>query len=742
MAKIKSKKGKSETNKLLAYGDHSIDTLNDIEHIRLRPGVYIESRGFMAFMKMVYEIIDNACDEYNAGRSKVIDVVLTNVPGKQPIVEIRDYGAGIPQKQLEKILTYTKVGAKFNNSDDTYAFGVSGVNGMGTTVVNALSLDFVCESFRVDGNHKTVHFKKGIIQKDTVVDKKAKYEKQHGTYVRFIPDTCIYDANVDGFELEELEDILYQKACLHPNITINYSYKEKSKLVKKHVYKNHNLGQYLTTSNTNPKPGRLLKVVHINNNASEKSDIPWVEIAFSYTNKTAALLIGFANGKLNREGGTHIDGAIQAIIKFYQSMMSVSKGKDVKLKADDVKPGLNLLVSVRLKENPDFRGQTKERIANASLREPCRDTMEHLLSKLDMSVHKKIIEQIELNIKARDASIKAKEMIKSEKNNDGNDISKIARFKYYTAPVGKDYPNRELYLMEGESAGGYVREQRDKYTQGSYMLMGKILNSYNSKLSDVLKNVIINDIKTMSNITTNSNGTLNFDNLHYGKYVIATDADIDGEHITVLLITLFYTHFRPLIERGLIYVARPPLYRLDITGGNKVYVKTQSEVNVKMANLVYNKGVKIRLTGSSDDYSKKDFTRLRNVVQVTRNYIEGEARSKKLPTDFVERVLYSDVFNKDDSYIETDINGYYHMDFDKDTIATFIYIKLYVLKSIEKITGKKTKKLPFFDVYNKDGKVTHKKVSITELFDILAKETKVRNVARYKGSNTPGPLVA
>ncbi len=550
-----------------------------------------------------------------------------------------------------------------------------------------------------------------------------------------------YDANKEPFLLDELEDIIFQKACLHPEIVINYQYKEKSKIISKRIFKKHDLAQYLISSNPNPVHGRLMKVVHSNNNAPEASKIPWVEIAFAYSIKDTQLLIGFANGKLTREGGVHVEATIQAFVQFYQSMLNAN-GKTIKLKPDDVKPGMNLVVSVRLKESPIFHGQTKEKISNPSLRQPTKDAMEYLLSRLDMNIHRKIMEQIELNIKARQASIKAKEQIKNERTGDSNDINKIDRFEYYTAPVGDDYPNRELYLMEGESAAGFVKEQRDKFTQGTYTLRGKIMNSYGLKLSDVLKNSIINDIKTMSNISTNKDGSLNFDNLHYGRYIIATDADIDGEHITVLLLTLFYTHFAPLIERGLVYVARPPLYRLVVSGGEKVYIKSRKEVNSKMANLVYKRGIRVFLHKSKDEYSKKDFTRLRDIVQITRNYIEGEARAKELPTEFVEGILYSGVYDRDTHYAETSINGYYHMTFDKETIEVFSYIKMYVLSALGKIHDRKLKTLPFFDVTGKDGEVSHKKVAITQLFDILGKETKIRNVTRFKGLTIPGPLVA
>jgi DNA gyrase subunit B len=734
VAKTKSNKP-IDKKKLLAYNDKNIKTLNIIDAIRMRYGMYIESVGHVACEKLVDEVLDNSCDEHEAGRCNQVDITFEVIKGKQPKITVRDYGPGIPPNSIVKIHTESHSGGKFGNGG--YSGGTSGLNGVGVTVVNALASQMEVEVWRADGEHRYHEFNAGKENvKKRVKDKKPAYAKLHGTRTTFIPEKFIYDAREVAVDLDAFERRIFQKSCIYSGLTFNFEVTNGKKTLLKKKIVGNKLDDYLKLID-NSKPSKRI-LAPMNHVGKAGPNDPRVSIAFAFSTQDVTNIASFANAKNTSRGGKHVDGAIKAILEFYNNLANSNRKTQMTIRKDDIMPGLSLVISTFTKADPIFEGQTKEKVQNPELMPAAYKAMSNMLSFIDMSTHKKIIEQIITNIKAKEAAVKARESIRSERSKNGNLMSKLKRFGDYSPPIEKDYSINELFIVEGQSAGGYIKKMRNKNFQGVYFLMGKITNTFGMPTHKVHKSDILHDLKIILNITTNKDGTFNYDKMHYDKIIIATDADADGKHIESLLITLFGEHHMPVIEQGHLFVATPPLFRLTLSKKDKIYIRYKDEYTARMSNILWGRGLRVVPVGM-EPLVKKDFVKLRDYLKIYSDFVIAQGRADGVPGEFIEKIVYNDLMNKQKSYEEVDKERFTKMVFNKENIHRLNTLRKYIDKRFGIFS--KGKKAPKFNILDKDKNVVHKGITLLELHLALTKLVAVRSVTRYKGLTKLAPCM-
>ncbi len=739
MAKSTNKKvaspDKISLDKLLEYGDDNVTSLDNITAIKHRSGMYIEGMGIEAYIKMVAEVLDNSCDEHGEGRCNEVDIHLELKGKKQPTMTIRDHGPGMPPNKIVELLTKTHSGGKWGDGFCKNGYGgggSSGTNGVGLTVVNALSISLICEAFRADGEYRYHEFAHGKhLAKKMVKDKNKKYISKHGTRTTFTVDKEVFDASCEVMDVKTLVDNIFQKSCLYPNLKFNVKVTENNKTVLTKVLFHNTLGMYLDSIDESDAKYRIMAPITSTNKDNGNSHR--VTVVFSYSRDNPTTMVSFANAKHTSRGGSHIKGAEAGLLEFYNDLEKQLNGvKAISIKRDDIRPGLSLLVSAFLvNEDPSFRGQTKEVIENASLRKPSKDAMRRVLSLIDIDTHKKILDQIKTNIKAKNAADKARNAIKSEKRTSSSLIGNIKRFKCYSPAVGKDYTKNALYIVEGQSAGGFLKGCRENEFQGIYLLQGKIKNTHNSKTYEILKNDVIHDLKLILNITTNPDGSYNYDNIKYHKIIAATDADHDGKHIESLLNTLWYKHFPGLIEMGVIFVATPPLFRIAFGKKDVVYIKDNAELDIKMSDIIYNRGWRV-IPNGKDALGKHEFRKLKSDLRLYTNYIEGHARGFRDDPFFIEDVVYKNIMNTKQFHEFITSESYSRIEFTPDRKAGLNKLREYMSRKFGQYWKSKTKP-PLFNVVNKDGVVVHKNITLMRLYKKLSSLVKITEILRYKG---------
>ena len=550
-----------------SYTAKDIYVLEGLEPVRKRPAMYIGSTGVDGLHHLIWEVVDNSIDEAMAGYAKNISVVL--LPDNR--VRVVDDGRGIPveihkqtkKSALETVMTTLHAGAKFGGESYKIA---GGLHGVGVSVVNALSIWMRADVCR-DGVQWVQEYERG---KAKAKVKKLGSCEGSGTSVTFEPDSAIFK-DID-FNWAKIIDHLRQQAYLLKGIKISVSdQREKDPLfhVSHTFYFEGGLRSYIDYLNSDflSKHSEIFYV-------AKQSDNIFVETALQYVEDFQAREVSFANNIYTQEGGTHITGfrtALTRILNDYARKNNFLKVDEENLSGDDVREGLTAVISVKLRE-PQFEGQTKAKLGNPEARSAVdgvfSEAFSHFLEEHPQDA-RAILEKVILALKARKAAKAAKDSVLRKGAFEGLTLpGKLADCQ------SREPENSELFIVEGDSAGGSSKQGRDRKTQAVLPLRGKILNVERSRLDKMLLN---NEIKALiTALGAAIAEDLNIEKLRYHKIIIATDADVDGAHIRTLLLTLFYRFYRPVVEMGYIYIAQPPLYRLQY-GKDMRYAYSDSE---------------------------------------------------------------------------------------------------------------------------------------------------------------------
>jgi DNA gyrase subunit B len=526
-----------------SYGAKDIQVLGNIEAVRKRPAMYIGSVGAMGLHHLVYEVVDNSVDEALAGFCTVIKVKIL----ADGSVSVEDNGRGIPveihpklgRPAMEIVLTKLHAGGKFDNK----AYKVSGgLHGVGVSVTNALSARLIATVKR-DGRVYTQTYEKGV----PVTELETLGETdERGTTIQFYPDTEIFETT--EFIFEVLSSRLREVAFLNPGLYISLT-DERSGKQKEFKYDG---GIVEFVKNLNIGLNSLHEIVYF----KKERDGVQIEIAMQYNDGYAENIFSFANNINTVEGGTHLTGFRTALTRTLNNYAE-KYTKDIKLTSEDVREGLSAVISVKLAQ-PQFEGQTKTKLGNSDIK-GIVDSMvnEKLTQFLEQNplIARQIIDKTINASKAREAARKARELTRRKGVLNGGRLpGKLADC------ASKEVAKCEIYIVEGDSAGGSAKQGRNREFQAILPLRGKILNVEKARLAKVLSS---NEIVTLiSAIGAGIGEEFDIKKSRYGKIIIMTDADVDGAHIRTLLLTFFYRHMPKLIEEGHIYIAQPPLYRL------------------------------------------------------------------------------------------------------------------------------------------------------------------------------------
>ena len=549
------------------YNAESIQVLEGLEAVRKRPGMYIASTSSKGLHHLVWEIVDNSIDEAMAGYATHIEVTI----GLNNTITVKDDGRGIPvdihpktgKSTVETIYTVLHAGGKFGGG----GYKVSGgLHGVGASVVNALS-DYLEVKVYKNGNIYFQRFEQGGTPKEALKIIGECDVNRTGTTVTFKPDpeifteTTIFDYDVLKTRLEEL-------AYLNKGLKL-YLIDERVEPNKKDEFcYSGGLVQYVEKLNKNKET--INKIIDVTGSENDIS----IEVAFQYNNGFISNIYSFVNNIVTPEGGTHEEGvrrALTRIINKYAQTNKFLKEKDDPLTGEDVREGLTMIISCK-HPNPQFEGQTKTKLGNSEVRSIADKIFSEQFERFlleNPNEAKMIMEKSMLAARARIAAKKAREITRKPA---GLEISSLPG--KLADCSSKDPKVSELYLVEGNSAGGSAKDGRDSITQAILPLRGKVLNVQKTRRDKVLDN---NEIASMIKaIGTGIEEDFNIEKLRYHKIVIMTDADVDGSHIRILLLTFFYRYFKPLIEGGYIYAACPPLYRIS-HGKTVKYVQTDQE---------------------------------------------------------------------------------------------------------------------------------------------------------------------
>ncbi|VHX00718.1 DNA gyrase subunit B [Clostridioides difficile] len=549
------------------YGASQIQVLEGLEAVRKRPGMYIGSTSPRGLHHLVYEVVDNSIDEALQGYCSDIYVSI-NEDGS---VLVKDNGRGIPveihpktgKSTLETVLTNLHAGGKFGGG----GYKVSGgLHGVGVSVVNALSKWMVAEVY-LNGKIYKQTYEKGLpTSKLEVVGE----SQDKGTMIQFMPDETIFDEI--EFKYETLEYRLRELSFLNKGIKIVFEDKREGQEKRKEFHYTGGLVEYIKYLNKS-RTGIHDDIVYID----KKVDDCFVELAMQYTDGYTENIYSFANNINTHEGGSHLSGfkaALTKTVNDYAKRNKFLKENDVNLLGEDIREGLTAVVSVKLPE-PQFEGQTKTKLGNSFMRGIVDSvTVDELGSFLEEnpSTARIIVDKALRAQRAREAAKKARELTRRKSVLESTSLpGKLADC------AEKDPSKSEIFLVEGDSAGGSAKQGRDRNSQAILPLRGKILNVEKSRLDRILST---DEIKNM--ITAYGCGIgedFDIDKARYHKIIIMTDADVDGAHIRTLLLTFFFRYMRPLIDEGYVYAAQPPLYK--VTKQKKEhYVYSDKELNI------------------------------------------------------------------------------------------------------------------------------------------------------------------
>ena len=548
------------------YGAEQIQVLEGLEAVRKRPGMYIGSTSVRGLHHMVYEIVDNCVDEALAGYCTEINIKIE----KGNIVSVEDNGRGIPVEihpktgisTAETVYTVLHAGGKFGGDSGYKVSG--GLHGVGASVVNALS-EWTEVTIQRDGGIYFMRFERG---KTVESIKKIGESKKTGTKVRFLADDTIFETT--NYEYETLENRLREIAFLTKGLKITFEDEREETPKKAEFCFEGGLKSFVEYLNKNKE--KINKdPIYI----EKDGEVP-VEIAIQYTTSYSENIYTFVNNINTVEGGTHLEGFKRALTKVfndYARSHNILKEKDNNLQGEDIREGITAVVSVKVKE-PQFEGQTKTKLGNSEVTGVVYSMVNEALSTFleeNPQVAKSVLEKCISASRAREAARKARELVRRKSALETTTLpGKLADCS------DKNPANCEVYIVEGDSAGGSAKQGRDRRTQAILPLWGKMLNVEKARADKIYGNDKLNPVIVA--IGAGIGADFDITKIRYGKVIIMADADVDGAHIRTLLLTFFFRYMRPLIENGNVYLAQPPLYKLSKKGMEDIYCYTDEDL--------------------------------------------------------------------------------------------------------------------------------------------------------------------
>ena len=555
------------------YGAEQIQVLDGLEHVRKRPGMYIGSVSIRGLHHLAYEIVDNCVDEALAGYCTKINIEIE--PGN--VISVEDNGRGIPVdihpktkiSAAETVYTQLNAGGKFGGDSGYKVSG--GLHGVGASVVNALS-EWTEVTIQRDGGIFQMKFNRGkTIQKLTRIGDSDKT----GTKVRFLADSTIFETL--DYDYETLENRFREMAFLTKGLYISIEDKRGETPKKAEFCYEGGLVSFVEFLNKN-KEKINQKPVYID----KDGEVP-VEIAFQYTTSYSENIYSFVNNINTIEGGTHLEGFKRALTKTfndYAKSHNILKEKDGNLQGEDIREGITAVISVKVRE-PQFEGQTKTKLGNSNVTGIVQSLVNDALSTFleeNPAVAKAILEKCISASRAREAARKARELVRRKNALESTTLpGKLADCS------SKKPEECEVYIVEGDSAGGSAKQGRDRRFQAILPLWGKMLNVEKSRADKIYNNDKLQPV--ILAVGAGIGADFDITKIRYGKVIIMADADVDGAHIRTLLLTFFFRYMRPLVENGNVYLAQPPLYKLARKGMKDVYCYSDDELTQKLDEL-------------------------------------------------------------------------------------------------------------------------------------------------------------
>ena len=575
-----------------AYDASQIQVLEGLEPVRKRPGMYIGSTGYDGVHHLIKEIADNSIDEAIAGHASFVEVKLLADGG----VTVTDDGRGIPvdkhaktgKSTLETVLTVLHAGGKFGGGGYKVS---SGLHGVGSSVVNALSTKLIAEGVK-EGQLYRIEFERGVPTGE--LKKLGKTERPQGTSITFYPDPEIFKETVE-FDYKWVVSYLRHQAYLTKGVRASVE-DERT---------NDRMAFYF-------EGGILSYVKHLNIGKDVLNDVPFyvekqvedsmVEVAVQYNDSFVETVKPFANNVLTPDGGTHLVGfraAMTRVINDYARKNTLLKEKEENLSGDDIREGLTAIILVKLPD-PQFEGQTKNKLGNPEVRRYVEQVMnEYFAYYLDENpdIAKKIINKSVLAARARKAARAARDNVLRKGALDGMGLPG----KLWDCS-SKSPSDSEIYIVEGNSAAGSAKEGRDNKTQAILPLRGKVLNTERARLDKMFANKEI--VAMIQAFGVGIGEQFDINGLRYHKIIIMTDADVDGSHISTLLLTFFFRYMKEIVEGGYIYLAKPPLYSIN-KGQSKVYVYDEAELDAELNKLIEAKKARGTVVDPTEDRVKQ-----------------------------------------------------------------------------------------------------------------------------------------
>ncbi|WP_295297527.1 DNA topoisomerase (ATP-hydrolyzing) subunit B [uncultured Brachyspira sp.] len=547
------------------YSSKNIQVLEGLDPVRKRPGMYIGSTGSQGLHHLVYEVVDNSIDEAMAGFCKNITVTIK----KDNIIEVEDDGRGIPVDMhpklkisaLEVVMTKLHAGGKFDN--ETYKVS-GGLHGVGVSVVNALSTELIAEVSKDGKLYKQVYHR-GIPEEPV---KEVGKSNKTGTKVTFTPDPEIFETTVYDYKI--LANRLRELAFLNRGIRITLIDKRESKPVSNEFYYEGGIEMFITHLNENKKTLHD-KPIYLHK-AEDKTD---VEVAMQYVDAYNENIFTYCNNINTTEGGTHLVGFRTALTRVYTDFakkLELDKKNKITFMGEDTREGLVAVVSVKI-PNPQFEGQTKTKLGNTEVRAVTEKLVVEGLNDYfsqNPKVIKAILEKIISAANAREAARRARDLARRKNALESDSLpGKLADCSE------QEVDKCEVYLVEGDSAGGTAKGGRDRHFQAILPLRGKVLNVEKARLDKIIDTDSLKPI--IAALGCGVGASFDISKIRYGRIIIMADADIDGSHIRTLLLTFFFRYMRPLIDLGHIFIAVPPLYKISFDKKNFVYAYTDEQ---------------------------------------------------------------------------------------------------------------------------------------------------------------------
>ena len=555
------------------YGAEQIQVLEGLEAVRKRPGMYIGSTSVRGLHHLVYEIVDNCVDEAMAGYCTEINVIIE--PGN--IISVEDNGRGIPVEvhpkthisTAETVYTVLHAGGKFGGDSGYKVSG--GLHGVGASVVNALS-NWTEVTIQRDGGIYQMYFEKGKTVRKL---EKIGNSNKTGTKVRFLADDTIFETQ--KFDYETLETRFREIAFLTKGLKITIEDKREETPKKAEFCFEGGLKSFVEYLNKNKEKLHPVPIY------IERSGETPVEIAIQYTSSYTENIHTFVNNINTIEGGTHLEGFKRSLTKVfndYARSHNFLKEKDSNLQGEDIREGITAVVSVKVKE-PQFEGQTKTKLGNSEVTGVVQSMVNEALSTFleeNPNVAKAILEKCVSASRAREAARKARELVRRKSALETSTLP--GKLADCSSKVSEEC---EVYIVEGDSAGGSAKMGRDRKFQAILPLWGKMLNVEKARADKIYGNDKLNPVIVA--IGAGIGNEFDITKIRYGKIIIMADADVDGAHIRTLMLTFFFRYMRPLIENGNVYLAQPPLYKLSKRGMEDIYCYTDEGLDQAFAEL-------------------------------------------------------------------------------------------------------------------------------------------------------------